>query len=624
MSIKFSCPHCHKAFNVKDELAGKRSRCPGCKQVLTIPIPIWQGPDLEAMAAAALADEPAPAPAAAAAAAPQSTATIEFNCYYCDTKVQVSADLAGKQSPCPECRRIIKVPLLEKKDPTDWRKVDTKLPAGARRDTEPAPEGAWSTRSVTTVSREALVEAEAIPEVRPRLTWQQWTKRSVLLAAFLGVLGVGTLIALHYLRRERQVQAFDQALQSAEAPDRIGYETAAEIYRAAGEYTLRTGKAKDALAHLERARDAMSKAKQASPNEQDAFLVDVALGELSLGGEKPEVDAGTRLKWDTALKEAGRTLQTLHSEEVRTEATRKIAQWLIARGMSDRIAPLLSSFPATERPGLLALVGLELLRGNPEEKALALAQKLAQQAQDGLPKTPAPKQGQAKPKTVPPPAAVLALWLALGNGDKATALAPIPQDDKNLNVGVLAGYVEGLARHGELAAAQQLLAKVGRAPVHSLPGLVALAGAALDKDQAGLARPMLEEALGLAVDPATAKAVSPWLLLWLIRLSVQAGLDAQRLQTAANAIPDLALRGRAQLEIIRNQLAANPATAEESIVQPIPSETLAHGLGREELARHNVRAGSAEIAKRVSSWEPEKVRALGNIGVALGEQDRNQ
>lgn len=35
--MKFSCPTCGKVLNVKDEFAGKKARCPSCKEVLTVP-----------------------------------------------------------------------------------------------------------------------------------------------------------------------------------------------------------------------------------------------------------------------------------------------------------------------------------------------------------------------------------------------------------------------------------------------------------------------------------------------------------------------------------------------------------------------------------------------------------
>ena len=105
MTMKFSCPHCQKTLKVKDELAGKKAKCPGCQKVIVIPKPkavaappVALPADVEAFAAAALADQPKPE----AAAEEQAPATVEFQCDYCDEKVQVSAELAGKQAPCPQ------------------------------------------------------------------------------------------------------------------------------------------------------------------------------------------------------------------------------------------------------------------------------------------------------------------------------------------------------------------------------------------------------------------------------------------------------------------------------------------------------------------------------------------
>jgi transcription elongation factor Elf1 len=96
MSIKFNCPHCTKPLSVRDDLAGKRAKCPKCQQALTIPAPVSRPADLEAFAAAALSEQPK-------TAAPEpKPATIEFQCYYCDEKVSVSVELCGKQTPCPE------------------------------------------------------------------------------------------------------------------------------------------------------------------------------------------------------------------------------------------------------------------------------------------------------------------------------------------------------------------------------------------------------------------------------------------------------------------------------------------------------------------------------------------
>ena len=35
--IKFKCPHCEKDVTAGDSNAGKKGRCPGCKEIFTIP-----------------------------------------------------------------------------------------------------------------------------------------------------------------------------------------------------------------------------------------------------------------------------------------------------------------------------------------------------------------------------------------------------------------------------------------------------------------------------------------------------------------------------------------------------------------------------------------------------------
>ena len=148
MALKFTCPHCRKGIRVKEEFAGKKGKCPACQQVLTIPgvtrspaapsAKVTTESDIESLALAALAEKSKPTPGPEA----MSTQNIEFPCPMCDVKISMSVDLAGKRAPCPECRRIIKVPLLEKAEPKDWRKVDVRSPLTRDHKGEPAPEGA--------------------------------------------------------------------------------------------------------------------------------------------------------------------------------------------------------------------------------------------------------------------------------------------------------------------------------------------------------------------------------------------------------------------------------------------------------------------------------------------------
>lgn len=39
MSIEFSCPACKQRFRVKDEFAGKTTKCTKCKAAMTVPAP---------------------------------------------------------------------------------------------------------------------------------------------------------------------------------------------------------------------------------------------------------------------------------------------------------------------------------------------------------------------------------------------------------------------------------------------------------------------------------------------------------------------------------------------------------------------------------------------------------
>src|SRR5438128_860889 len=107
MSIKFPCPHCKKALKVKDELAGRKAKCPSCQQILTIPKAVATAADPGKPPSTA-AGKPAPANA------PAATQTVDFSCFYCEAELHLDAGLAGKQAPCPECKRIIKVPVLVK------------------------------------------------------------------------------------------------------------------------------------------------------------------------------------------------------------------------------------------------------------------------------------------------------------------------------------------------------------------------------------------------------------------------------------------------------------------------------------------------------------------------------
>src|SRR5438045_2660602 len=141
MAIAIRCPHCGKAYSLKDELKGKRVACtnPNCKKVFTVDAPASLAASCGAPTAAPAKPAPGPANVDELAAAlfaetkaeevkPEAvtataTATIRVKCQHCDHENIFDAKMAGKNAPCQneECRKIIKVPLPVKADPKDWR-----------------------------------------------------------------------------------------------------------------------------------------------------------------------------------------------------------------------------------------------------------------------------------------------------------------------------------------------------------------------------------------------------------------------------------------------------------------------------------------------------------------------
>ena len=383
MVIKFNCPHCKRGLSVKDHLAGKKAGCPACKKVLVIPgsaSAAISGPtaaDVERAAAAALAD----APEESAARAAQ---TIDFPCPQCGEPVSFPADLAGKQSPCPECRRIIKIPVPKVKDPRDWRKVDTSIPTAARRDNEPAPEGAWGSSTARAVSGEALQEAGVIPVRRVKLTLQQKITRYILAGTAVVVISVVGLMAVSFLRQNKQDRLVARAVEMASADEAKAPTSAAEINRAAGLYFLHSGKrdsAPEAQTKFNKARELL--VNSPAGTERDLLLVDLALAQAELGGTGVDVDQGKRLKWEAALKDLRQTLPRITSSGGRLHALRLLAHQL-SEDQTVGVAGLLAApeerqeaakdlwYLSYERPELLAATGLELAAGGHTSQASQL------------------------------------------------------------------------------------------------------------------------------------------------------------------------------------------------------------------------------------------------------------
>ncbi len=92
MPVLVSCP-CGKKLRVADEHAGKRIKCTGCGDPVTVPA----------------GEEEAPAKAKAAAPA----GMVRFECPECGKAMQAKATFAGETVDCPRCRAEVEVPDTE-------------------------------------------------------------------------------------------------------------------------------------------------------------------------------------------------------------------------------------------------------------------------------------------------------------------------------------------------------------------------------------------------------------------------------------------------------------------------------------------------------------------------------
>ncbi len=619
MSITFNCPHCRKPLKVKEELAGKKAKCPGCQNIITISalhskFPVSPGGkppgtgDVESLALAAFSEQFQAAPAKKQS----SPNTIDFQCPFCDERIHMGADLAGKRAPCPECRRIIKVPLLIKEEPKDWRKVDTRNPLAVRKGAEAAPEGAWgSTTSTAKVSRQALLEAKAIVQAKERWTPQQWISRvSLGLGAFLVIAG-GTWAFFHYGSQSRKNKAFKRAEELVKSQD-LDLLSAAEVFRGMGVFQRRAAQSREDKNSADIAREMFGEARaklaaeQKETPERDAQLIDLALDQVDLGGTPQEVIKGTRLRWDDVARELRQTLQQIRSPQARLEGLREVERKLIRLEQN----PIAVNLPGSvldpndaDRPEALGQLGLLLL--DQKEQAVTQATN-ARQAFSG--------KKDAKGKPVPPPASWIALDLALGRNE-AKDLAPPPDDAaSDVPLPIRVGYAWGWAYQGQIEKARKL-AKADGPASHQFQACLAIAEAQLEKNAD--AKQDIEAAANLAEAALKEKEpeLSPWLLLSLPRRSVQAG-DLELAAKMAGLIPDSGLRSRAQVEVKLAEQASMDALTDAAQQRPANPHALLT------LARHNARFGSSSaVLKLVESWEPETLRPLGFIGVALGMQD---
>jgi hypothetical protein len=660
MPITFQCPNCSRRMTVKDEYAGKRGACSGCKASIIVPYtngtatlaqPATNGPappkapaktnptapakapkpraavgaptgDGAVKAARPGAppppptkDEPPPPPVDADAEAmsvfsdepkkkEETPTSIKFTCEFCDYAIELPMEDAGKRLACPnpECRRIVKVPnptaKVEKKD---WLK--------SAQPTEPEPAGAWGVGGkAAEVSEKALEEAGAIEkEPLTRIQKMMW---GILYAyaAFLALWITLNIRSWWTTRTERQ--AIEVALTFAKDPKKaatIRNEGTAALHLAAGDYFQRTQKGEPAKNARDQFRQALDKLGSATDaTECDALRTDIALALLELGGTEKEIEAGTRLEWDKVQLDVRQAIGAIGSDDARLDALRLVTRRLIDRGQAERALDLGKTFPGPRKAEAIAVVGLELFSAGKKELAEKAAHQCFQADTPAIPlegeeQPQVPKKDPAAGPEMPSSVAALALLLER----KPTGYE---NNDPKLNH---VGMAEADARKGEWNKARSQLNNLGQEPIKQLRGHLTLGTIATDPKEDAEAAVKLAESLVQRPDPN-----EPRLVYRAVELGARAGLDEARLMALAARTGDTALKGRAQLAVLREKLARSGKAGDVEELKVLDKDSQWSRLGRQMLARHNARLDSS-FAKTVQTWD-DADKAFGSAGLAIG------
>ncbi len=596
MPIRFKCNHCQKALKVEDALAGKRVACPACKKPVVVPVPTAAPADLEAFAAAALAEGDNKAKPKEEEK-PKAAGTIDFMCPFCDAELHLSVELAGKKEPCPECKRIIRVPNPKEDRPKDWSTVASG-PSAALANKPPELEGAWgSTTTRSKVSQQSLADAEAFPEeeVEP-VGVGGWVKRATVVLGVGGLLFFVVSAIIHQRQKKQQKDSLSQALelvQGKERPKGKGRDKPeldlpptwkAEVFRAAGEHFTRKREATKARSYFRKAYVQFPPDTDKVSPDDDLSLCRLAISLVQLGGgtEKEQIN-GERVDWKDLYKEISDTLQKIRSDDARAMAMRAVATHLLKNGQ-----------------GPLA-IGLAGLLNRPAGKNLGrspvLGQKIALMFDQG--------QTTMLAKDFPLPAVKAGI------------------DDANIR----SGYAEGKARKQDWTGALEIVQAPGGSETARAQAALGVAELIFDnlKSAGGPAKagPFITDALEQANELINSKApIPPWLRFQLVRATARAGMiDNAREHVKATPRDKLSqeLKNWCQLEILRGQMAkiasdAGPTPADDLFDKDSPARALAW----EAWARHNTRLGyHSEVRDALEKVHDQRLKPFLLLGSAL-------
>jgi hypothetical protein len=355
--------------------------------------------------------------------------------------------------------------------------------------------------------------------------------------------------------------------------------------------------------------------------DRDLGYMDLVLAESELSGTADEVLERKRLDWKAVSDLMRPSLNRIQFPEVRAEAARRLARRLLTRArpedrkddVSPKVEGVISFMPIPiaapeERAELQARVGLELLMLGEQ----AAAERVAEKAM-ALYKPP------NRPAGVAP--SLVALLVALGKGKLANELVAPPTAQGIFPVESRIGHALGEALQGDWDKARKFVGQENGEAGDRFAAYLALAELSLVKKQDQTAS-LVDEAFKLIRAPR----VTPWMQFQLMRVGARVG-KAKEMADFAKATYThkdyLPLLNRALLEITRGDLLYHkslPALAEMQAEADKKEQAYPPALAL--LARHNARyAGTS--AGDVERWEPESLRPLGLIGVALGLKDRD-
>ncbi len=604
MPIRFKCRHCKKALRVPDTLAGRKNICPACRKPIIIPKPKPSAAEVEDLAASMLSngdDKKVEKPK------PKEAAPIKFMCEFCAEDVQVPATAAGTKMPCPECKRIIRVPVPNEDKPKDWRDVSKKKgPMGAKDNQPEELENAWGTEQTRRVTNQALLEADAIPTNEAATSLAVWLKRGFWTTVIVGFGYMAMSGMLRSRSDNREKAAIEEAVKLI---PKLRGDWAAEIHRGAGE--LYCAKRKPIQAQKQfRAALACLTQSQKYGLEIDMFLIDLALSQVELGGSDDDILSKEKFAWAEVQGDVSKTLEQISSSEARAMALRLVGTRLADKKQLQLAIGLAGSSPMQQTGLTLAYSAfLEKTRTDPDKE---ISEK-AKREQALLEKQPDKK------------------------------LTP-PRADEPIDYSTRIAHVEGLTRVGKfdealnLAGSRRVKGPSAEESLQCLDACIAAAELALASKKPSEANRFLEKALEAIKELQQQRAAIPkWSTFELVRAAALTNsasgsahsVNVAEVQELAKLL-DASFQPYIQLVFFRQKLAATTSavtsTDELAVIVKERRELLSWPLAWEALAEHNALHGVSrdDVVDMVRFADDDRVRAFLLVGFALGQHQRNK